>query len=253
MRLDVYLTASCYAKSRSYAAELIKKGLVKVSGVVVTKPSFETDGVGVEVTGELYPFVGRGGVKLEAALASFGIDIAGKVCVDVGASTGGFTDCLLRRGAAKVYAVDSGHGQLDGTLAKDRRVVNLEGVNAKELSNVIEEECSVCVCDVSFISQTLLIPEIVKVLSDSGVFVTLIKPQFEVGKGAVGKGGIVKDKKSHADAIIKVADAALACGLKLLALIPSPVPGGDGNREFLAYFSRVGEEVSRDIVKEVTK
>ena len=252
MRLDSYLFASGLAKSRSYASELIKNGLVTVGGKTVKKPSFETDGTAVAVEGELYPFVGRGGVKLDFALDRFRVDVTGKTAVDVGASTGGFTDCLLRRGASLVYAVDSGHGQLDGTLAADRRVVNLEGTNGKELSLHVPV-CSVAVCDVSFISQTILIPEISKVLGTDGVFITLIKPQFECGKSALGKGGIVKDKKYHKTAVENVASSCASYGLKLNALAESPVRGGDGNREFLAMFSRCGESLPYEMINEVVK
>ncbi len=252
MRLDAYIFKSGKARSRSFAAELIKNGLVKVNGNVISKPSFEVEGdVPVEV-GELYPFVGRGGVKLDFALDKFGVSVVGLTAVDVGASTGGFTDCLLRRGATKVYSVDSGHGQLDPRLAADSRVVNLEGVNAKELSSRVPV-CDIAVCDVSFISQTLIIPEIVKVLDNGGVFITLIKPQFECGRSALGKGGIVKDKKQHKTAVVKVADAAGAFGLKLLDLTGSPVLGGDGNREFLAMFSRSGTPLDNDQINEVVK
>ena len=252
MRLDAYIFTSGRARSRSFAAELIKNGLVKVDGKVITKPSYEIEGdVPVEV-GELYPFVGRGGVKLDFALDKFGVNVEGMTALDVGASTGGFTDCLLRRGASKVYAVDSGHGQLDGKLAADSRVVNLEGVNAKELSRHVPV-CGVAVCDVSFISQTLIIPEIVKVLDDSGVFITLIKPQFECGRHALGKGGIVKDKKYHKEAVEKVVGASSDCGLTLCSLAASPVKGGDGNREFLALFARNGAKRDNDQINEVVK
>ena len=251
MRLDTSLFSSGMAKSRSYAAELIKSGLVTVCGKTVTKPSLETDGACVEITGELYPFVGRGGVKLDFALDRFGVDVSGLTAVDVGASTGGFTDCLLRRGAARVYAVDSGHGQLDEKLRADPRVVNLEGVNAKELSLHVPV-CSVAVCDVSFISQTLILPEIEKVMSPDGAFITLIKPQFECGRDALGKGGIVKDKKYHRAAVEKVVKTADGCGLYLSALCESPVRGGDGNREFLACFTR-HDAPSGDLIEEVVK
>lgn len=237
MRLDVYLFENGLAKSRSYARELIENGLVTAGGVKITKPSYSVTDETVEVTGELYKFVGRGGVKLDYALDRFSVDVSSKVAVDVGASTGGFTDCLLTRGAAKVYAVDSGHGQLAKTLLDDSRVVNIEGFNARELSpSVIPEKCDVAVCDVSFISQTLLIPAIVSVLSGNADFVTLIKPQFECGRAALGKGGIVENKKYYSEAVMKVAETASYHGLWLIALSVSPVKGGDGNTEFLAHF-----------------
>ncbi|MBQ7714553.1 MAG: TlyA family RNA methyltransferase [Clostridia bacterium] len=252
MRLDLYLYEKSLAKSRSYAKDLIVSGLVKVDGETVTKPSFDVGDSSVELTGELYPFVGRGGVKLDHALDSFSVDPSGKVCVDVGASTGGFTDCLLRRGAAKVYAVDSGKGQLVKKLADDPRVINLESFNAKELSrSVIKEECEVAVCDVSFISQTLLIPNILSLLSQDGYFVTLIKPQFECGRSALGKGGIVKDPKQYYSAVRKVTEAAEREGFFCCGLVRSPVTGKDGNVEFLACFSKKASQTDEKRIKEV--
>lgn len=238
MRLDIYLYESGLAKSRTYAAELIKHSLVTVNGDVINKPSYETDGKGVSVEGELYSFVGRGGVKLDFALDRFDIDVFGMTALDIGASTGGFTDCLLKRGARKVYALDSGHGQLDRSLADDVRVVNMEGVNAKTISlEIIPEKIDIAVCDVSFISQTLFLSELRQVLSEDGTFVTLIKPQFECGKSALGKGGIVKDKKYHYEAIKKVVRYAEASDFQFADVVKSPVLGGDGNTEFLVLFN----------------
>lgn len=253
MRLDVYLTEKGLAKSRSYAAELIKKGLVTADGKTVKKPSFDVTGENVQITGELYPFVGRGGVKLEGALDAFGIDVSGMCAIDVGASTGGFTDCLLRRGAKKVYAVDSGHGQLHESLLKDERVVNMEGFNARDISpETIKEKCQIAVCDLSFISQTYITENVFSVLCDGGAFVTLIKPQFECGREALSKGGIVKDKKYHAAALKKVSRHAEKCGFALLSVIKSPILGGDGNTEFLAFFKKGdGDAVSDKYIEEV--
>jgi len=252
MRLDVYLYENKLAKSRSYASELIKNSLVTVDGKVIKKSSFEVTGQTVKVTGELHGFVGRGGVKLDFALDSFGIDVSGMTAIDVGASTGGFTDCLLSRGAAKVYAVDIGHGQLDEKLLHDDRVVSMEGVNAKDISpDVIPEFCDIAVCDVSFISQTLVFSSVCSVLSDDAVFITLIKPQFECGRAALNKSGIVKDPLDHYRAIKKVISAAEGFGFAATALTASPVSGGDGNREFLVLFSHNGERVTEDLIKEV--
>lgn len=254
MRLDVYLVEAGLSKSRSYAVSLIKGGLVTVDGKTVTKPSFDVSDESVLVTGEVHPYVGRGGVKLEGALDTFGIDVSGLVAVDIGASTGGFTDCLLKRGAKKVFAVDSGHGQLDESLKNDCRVVDLEGVNAKNLSRgVLPEKCDIAVCDVSFISQTYIIPEIPGVITEDGTFVTLIKPQFECGRVALRKGGIVKDKKYHYEAVKRVAECAAECGLLCCGVCPSPVEGGDGNREFLACFKKkcqspIGDEQIKEAV-----
>ena len=254
MRLDVYLVEAGLAKSRSYAAELIKNSLVTVDGKTVVKSSFNVDGNEVSVTGELYPFVGRGGVKLDFALDSFSLDVSGLTALDVGASTGGFTDCLLRRGAASVTALDSGHGQLDEKLASDPRVVNLEGFNAKDLSNeTFNEKYDIAVCDVSFISQTLILKGISEALKPGGAFISLIKPQFECGRAALGKGGIVKDKRYYLESAVKVIGCAKTFGLTCRGVIASPVKGGDGNTEFLAYFRKEdGTSVGEDMIREVT-
>jgi len=254
MRLDAYLSENGLAKSRSYAAELIKNSLVTVNGITVVKPSFDVTGEKVEVIHELYDFVGRGGVKLEAALREFSVDVSGMTAIDIGASTGGFTDCLIKRGAKKVYAVDSGHGQLASSLLNDERVVNLEGFNAKNISpGSIPDICDIAVCDVSFISQTQLISSIRSVLSENGCFITLVKPQFECGREALGKGGIVKNKKYYYEAVKKVSETAAECGLALTGLIASPVTGGDGNREFLAYYTIASDNtVTDERIKEVT-
>lgn len=237
MRLDVYLHTSGLAKSRSRAAELISGGFVTVGGKTVTKPSYAVDGSeDIQVVGEEHSFVGRGGMKLDAALERFGIDVSGLVCADIGASTGGFTDCLLRRGAAHVYAVDSGHDQLDETLRKDDRVTNIENCNARYLNReIIPEPCDLAVADLSFISQTLVIPAIRGILSDNAIYAALIKPQFECGREAVGKGGIVKDKKQHTIAIRRVLSCAAENGLAPQKVMKSPIQGGDGNTEFLFY------------------
>lgn len=256
MRLDVYLCDRRLAKSRSYAAELIKNGRVTVDGKTVTKPSYDVDGEIVEITEELYSFVGRGGVKLDGALSTFNIDVKNTVCIDVGASTGGFTDCLLQRGSAKVYAVDSGHGQLDKKLLNDCRVINLEGFNARDISlKTIGEMCDIAVCDLSFISQTYVIEQVASILKDGGLFVSLIKPQFECGREALSKGGIVRDKKYHAKAIEKVVDFAVKNGLDCVALTASKILGGDGNREFCALFKKSANcaPFEKSLIKEVVK
>ncbi|MBR6918355.1 MAG: TlyA family RNA methyltransferase [Clostridia bacterium] len=253
MRLDVYLVEHGLAKSRNYASDLIKGALVSVNGKITRKPSFDvTDGT-VKVEGDLYSFVGRGGVKLDFALDSFGIDVTGMTAIDFGASTGGFTDCLLQRGAKLVFAVDSGHGQLDPRIACDKRVVNMEGVNARTIDrSLITAECDIAVCDVSFISQTLFAKNVACVLSDGGLFVTLIKPQFECGREALGKGGIVKDKKYHNIAVRGVIDSASRHGLGCEGIVRSPVTGKDGNTEFLAYFKKGSRgTVTDDVIKEV--
>ena len=182
------------------------------------------------------PYVSRGGLKLAAALDHFRIDVTGCVCLDVGASTGGFTDCLLQRGAARVWALDVGHGQLDWKLRNDPRVVVREGVNARYLRDrrYFADQFDLAVCDVSFISATLLIPAIVSMLVKRGEMVILVKPQFEVGRDQVGKGGIVRDPELHRAACDRVRAAVEALGFST-ALIESPILGAEGNREFLLY------------------
>lgn len=235
MRIDLYLSENALAKSRSFARILIEEGYVTVNGRVVKKPSFDvTDNDSVVVTGKPYSFVSRGGVKLLEALREFNISVNGKRAVDIGASSGGFTDCLLQNGAVKVYAIDSGSGQLDESLLHDDRVVNIENFNARNLTlDDIGERCDIAVTDVSFISQTLIIPSVVNVLTDGGIFVSLIKPQFECGKSGLGKGGIVKDKKVMAEAVKRVISCAAENGLGCKGIVRSPILGGDGNTEFL--------------------
>ncbi len=239
MRMDVYLTLYGHAASRKKAQDLIEGGAVTVDGVPVKKPSAPiNEEVPHRVTVEqLFRYVSRGGMKLEAALDAFSIHVNRKKAVDVGASTGGFTDCLLQRGASRVICVDSGIGQLHPSLREDPRVVCVEHFNARELTtDVTEGLCDLAVADVSFISQTYLIPGIVSVLREEGEFVSLIKPQFEAGKAALGKGGIVRNSAYRYLAIKRVLESAGACGLDCRGVIPSPIEGGDGNREYLAYF-----------------
>jgi 23S rRNA (cytidine1920-2'-O)/16S rRNA (cytidine1409-2'-O)-methyltransferase len=239
MRLDVFIAESGLAKSRTDAKNFILGGHVRVDGKMVVKPSLEVSPEErVEVDTSSKKYVSRGGLKLEAALDAFMIDPRGKRCIDVGASSGGFTDCLLQRGAKSVCAVDSGRGQLHSKLLDDIRVTSVEGFNAREMSSEVFGKFDVAVTDVSFISQTLLHLPICDVLCDGGIFVSLIKPQFEAGKSALGKGGIVKDPKDRAGAIIKVIESASCCGFGLVDVIASPINGGDGNREYLAFFKK---------------
>ncbi len=253
MRIDAYIFSLGMAKSRTRAADMISRGLVSVDGAVVTKPSFEVkESSVIKIAEEEKSFVGRGGLKLDGALRAFRLDVSGLICADIGASTGGFTDCLLRNGAQFVYAVDAGHGQLDESLAGDPRVKNIEGCNARFLDgDIIPEKCDVAVCDLSFISQTLVIPAIRRILSDNAVFVTLIKPQFECGREALCKNGIVKDKKQHITAIRRVLTSLRENGFAPTSLIKSPIKGGDGNCEFLVL-SKIGgvDSVSENDIKE---
>ncbi len=236
MRADLYLVEGGYVKSRSRAGALIASGNVTVDGIPIKKASqpIEEGEHLVTVTDPL-AYVGRGGLKLEAALDAFSVDPSGMVCIDIGASTGGFTDCLLSRGAARVYAVDAGCGQLAKKLLEDSRVVNREHLNARELSTVHTEgkRADLIVMDVSFISATYILPRFPGLLAEGGRAICLIKPQFEVGREHLSKGGIVKDAVQRRRAVEKVINAALSVGLITTHLIPSPIQGGDGNREFL--------------------
>lgn len=238
MRLDVFLTENNLFESRKKSSDTIKAGFVLVDGVCVKKPAFDVNGSEkIEITGENCPYVGRGGFKLEGAIREFGLEVGGLVCVDIGSSTGGFTDCLLKNGASKVFAVDSGKDQLHESLKRDSRVVCMEGFNARYLSlNDLGEECDIAVMDVSFISQTLLYGAVSAVLKDGGMFVSLIKPQFEAGKEGIGKKGIVKDEKIRRNVCEAIKENAKIYGLNNIKIIESPILGGDGNKEYLALF-----------------
>jgi 23S rRNA (cytidine1920-2'-O)/16S rRNA (cytidine1409-2'-O)-methyltransferase len=234
-RLDQLVVERGLAESREKAQALILAGQVIVNGQKSSKPGHSiADEARIEVL-ERMPYVSRGGYKLAAALDTFSIDVAGWTCLDVGASTGGFTDCLLQRGAAKVWAIDVGHGQFDWKLRNDPRVVVQEGVNARYLNaQDYPVKFDLAVCDASFISTTLLIPAIVPLLASPRRLIVLVKPQFEVGRADIGKGGIVRDPALHESACNRVREAVQAQGLDS-AIIPSPILGAEGNREFLLY------------------
>lgn len=250
MRLDVYLSENGVARSRSRASELIKKGLVTVNGKTQTKPSFDVpEGALVESRPDT-GFVGRGGEKLEGAVRAFSLDFTGKTCVDLGASTGGFTDCMLRRGAVKVWAVDVGTGQLDPGLAADPRVVNMENTNIRYMDPSLIGETDFAAADVSFISLKYIFPVMRRLLSPEGCAVCLVKPQFEAGREHIGKNGVVKDKKIHRAVLLSVMQCAKQNGLYPVSAVPSPIRGGDGNAEFLLYLS-VKPEEERNIDPEV--
>ena len=240
MRADVYLTTNGYAPSRGRARLMIESGCVTVDGETVKKPAEEiSDGAHSVVVEDPLAYVSRGGLKLEGALDTFGIDVSGAVALDVGASTGGFTDCLLQRGATRVYAVDAGERQLAKKLCEDARVISREHLNARELApeHVGGERVNIIVMDVSFMSATYILPRFPALLSEGGEVVILVKPQFEVGKAMLGKGGIVKDPTAHRYAVERVCECATLCGLVPVGLIPSPIKGGDGNREFLLHLT----------------
>ncbi|HWR50379.1 MAG TPA: TlyA family RNA methyltransferase [Bryobacteraceae bacterium] len=237
-RLDQMLLDRGLVETRAKAQALILAGEVTVNGQRADKPghAVPTDSR-IEVAQPLR-YVGRGGFKLEAALDHWSIDVTGRTCADIGASTGGFTDCLLQRGAATVYAVDVGAGQIDWKLRSDARVVLREGVNARYLSaEHIPEAIDFACADVSFISVTLILPALVPLLKPAGSMVILVKPQFEVGKGQVGKGGIVRDPVLHAGACARVERVARELGFET-AIIESPVLGAEGNKEFLLHARR---------------
>ena len=239
MRLDLYLFENGFAHSRTFAKTLIAEGRVAINGKSVTKPSFNvdiTDAVTVD-TDEVY--VSRGAYKLRGAADAFDFEINGKKCIDIGASSGGFTDFLLRNGAKHVIAVDSGTNQLVLSLREDARVSVMENCNARYLEREqLEYTPNLAVMDVSFISATYIIPALYNVLADDSDFICLVKPQFEVGRSNIGKGGIVKDEKIRRSALTKVTEYAKSIGFTLVATTQSDVVGGDGNIEFLAHFKK---------------
>lgn len=261
MRADLYLVQGGHAASRTLARKLIDNGAVTVDGRPIKKASEEIpDGehtVAVEATADTR-YVGRGGLKLEAALRVFSLDVKGSTVADIGASTGGFTDCLLQNGACRVYAVDAGHGQLHPRLLADPRVRTAEGLNARGLTaaHLLEIEdawrashpdapilpfdgqVDGVVTDVSFISQTLLHPALAGILREGGWMVTLIKPQFELTKSALDKKGVVRQERDRETAVERVLTSATACGFQAVSVVSSPIEGGDGNKEFLAYFMK---------------
>jgi len=242
-RIDKLLVERGLADSRTKAQALIMAGAVLVNEQRVAKPSDLTPlEAQIRVKGNDDPtsrYVGRGGLKLEAALREFAIDVTGFACLDVGASTGGFTDCLLQHGAKSVVAIDVGHNQLDWRLRNDPRVTVKEGTNARYLTaEDFAHKFDLAVMDVSFISATKVLPALVSLLAPHGFLITLIKPQFEVGRGEVGSGGIVRDPEKHARVVDEVNHAAAALGLSNNSVIESPILGAEGNREFLAFYRK---------------
>lgn len=254
MRLDLYLFENNYVKSRQKAKSLICDGCVKIDSKIIQKPSYDVD-VNADHTIEINdtcPYVSRGGLKLESIIKATQVSIQDKVCLDIGASTGGFTHCLLLNGAKKVYAIDSGTNQLDKMILNDERVTSIENYNARNLElSDIGEYADVITIDVSFISQNLIIPAASKLLKDDGIYLSLIKPQFETTKSSIGKGGIVKDKKARFHAVMSVINCAKSNNLSCFSFIKSPIQGGDGNIEYLAAFSRHATSLNEDLIKKI--
>ena len=257
-RADLALVARGLAASREKAHSMIAAGQVRLNGRTVGKPAIK---VGpddrLEILGDTLKYVSRGGLKLEKALRVFDVDVNGLVCVDIGASTGGFTDALLQNGAAKVYAVDVGAAQLDSKLLGDPRVVNLEHVNARALeASLFDERLMLAVMDVSFISIRLILPALFHVLGETGRVVSLVKPQFEAGRQAIGKRGIVNNPKAHVEVLRSLVSFAPTLGWQVQTLDFSPITGGDGNIEFLADLvpaSRCRHIVTDDDIHSIVK
>lgn len=254
MRLDRLMLDRGLVRSRARAQALIMAGKVFVDGVRVEKAGHNiTEESIIEIKGPDHPYVSRGGVKLESALKTFKIDCKDNIALDIGASTGGFTDCLLQHGAKRVYALDVGFGQLDWKLRQDERVVNLEKTNVRYIKpGFIPEPIDIVTVDCSFISLKLVLMGIVPVLSDCTKLICLIKPQFEVKKGEVGKGGVIKDPEKHERVLRGICSFAREQGLTIKGLIPSPIKGPKGNKEFLCYMikgSAAYEMDTEEIIK----
>lgn len=248
-RLDQRLFELGLAESREKAKATIMSGLVYVNGQKSDKPGTPVgDDAKIEVRGNACPYVSRGGFKLEKALRVFDIDPTGKVCIDCGASTGGFTDVLLKNGAAKVYAVDVGYGQLAWSLRTDERVVVMERTNARSLTpDMFPERMSLAVMDLSFISIRLVLPSVHTLLAPGGEAVCLIKPQFEAGKADVGKKGVVRDRAVHERVLEEMCAFFPTAGYVLRGLDYSPIRGPEGNIEYLAWLGTDGEGITPDI------
>lgn len=237
-RLDVYLSDNNIVKSRSLAATLIKQGSVEVNGRICSKPSFTVnDDDTVKIIGELPKYVGRGGLKLEKALSHYRLHLDGAVCIDIGASTGGFTDCMLKNGAEKVYSVDVGTDQLDEKLRNDSRVISMEKTDIRNCVGILPQVDFISI-DVSFISLKLVLPTAFALLKDGGECVALIKPQFEAGKAHLSKNGIVRDNKIQKKVCEEIAEFVTTLGFEHGEVIASPIAGGDGNSEYLIFLKR---------------
>ncbi|MCR4843315.1 MAG: TlyA family RNA methyltransferase [Eubacterium sp.] len=252
-RLDVLLTQRGLAKSRTMASSLIMEGKVYVKGQKEDKPGAAfPDDVEIEVRGETLRYVSRGGLKLEKAMEAFELDLTGFTCIDIGASTGGFTDCMLQNGAVKVYSVDVGYGQLDWKLRNDERVVCMEKTNFRYVTREdIPDEIDFASADVSFISLSKILPAAYPLMAGGGRMVCLVKPQFEAGREKVGKKGVVRDPAVHEEVCENAIGYALENGFNVLGLTFSPVKGPEGNIEYLMYLEKATDEACAPEVGEV--
>lgn len=246
-RLDIAVTENGLTESRERAKSLIMSGLVYVNNQKADKPGTPVaDTDHIELRGETLRYVSRGGLKLEKSIPRYGLCLQDAVCMDIGASTGGFTDCMLQNGAKKVYAIDVGYGQLAWKLRTDERVVNLERTNFRYVTRKeVPDEIDFASVDVSFISLTLILPAAKELLRDSGGMVCLVKPQFEAGKGKVGKKGVVKEPEIHREVLAKVADFSYSIGFSVLGADYSPITGPEGNIEYLLHIQKTADAVQQ--------
>lgn len=250
MRIDVELVSRKLFQSRQKAKEAIVEGNVSVNGKVCLKPSFDvTENDKIDISGDILSFVGRGGLKLEKIIKKHNLEFDGKTCMDIGASTGGFTDCMLQRGAEYVYAVDVGSGQLAQKLCVDKRVCNMEKTDIRNVSaDTFDRKIDFISIDVSFISLKLVLPKAFELLSDSGSMAVLVKPQFEAGKSNINKNGIVKSPKAHENVLSDIISFAMKTGFEITDADYSPVTGGSGNIEYLLLLKK-GNGVFTDDIK----
>lgn len=238
-RLDVYLLTNNFAESRERAKQLIQNSCVYVNDKLITKTSFKVKSLDKIEVKQSFIYVGRGASKLEKAIKYFNINVDNKTSVDIGASTGGFTDYLIKSNAKKVYAVDVGHGQLHESLKTNERVINLEGTNFRYIdASIFKESIDIITVDVSFISLKLILPKIVEISHDDTDIIVLIKPQFEAGRQNIGKNGIIKDKKVHLEVLNNIETYCTENGLYLKDVTFSPIKGGDGNIEYLGHIKK---------------
>lgn len=239
-RLDIELVSRGLAETRSKAQNMIKEAAISVNGLIVTKSAFLVDKSDeIRIVGETLKYVGKGGLKLEKAISEFKIDLKGKTCVDFGASTGGFTDCMLQNGAEYVYAVDVGKNQLDKSLIDNPKIENIENTNIKDVTkSMFEKNIEFCTVDLSFISLLYAVPVVYDVLTYDGEAVMLIKPQFEAGKKSLSKKGIVNDKKVHIKVLKNIVTLIENSGFCIINLTHSPIKGGSGNIEYLIYVKK---------------